>query len=116
MTSAPPPKICASFRAGGELCPDGIRNVLDYARLSENLGFSDFDAADHVVLGRSTEGYPGGEFRWPPDSFWPDPLVVLAASGESRRDTDPARRSGDRGHRRANRTGSRRLAADERPA
>jgi probable F420-dependent oxidoreductase len=76
-----PPKICASFRAGGELCPDGISNVLDYARLSEKLGFADFDAADHVALTRENEGYPGGEFRWPPDSFWPDPLVVLAAVG-----------------------------------
>ena len=76
-----PLKICASFRAGGELCPGGIADVLDYARLSEGLGFTDFDAADHVALGSSSENYPGGEFRWSPDSFWPDPLIVLAAVG-----------------------------------
>ncbi len=84
MSGAARPSVGASFRAGGELCPNGISDVLVWARLSESLGFTDFDAADHVALVTDPENYPGdpsGIFRWPADSFWPDPLIVLAAVG-----------------------------------
>lgn len=49
--------------------------------MCDQLGFGDFDAADHIVLRRSAADYPGGEFRWAPDSLWPDPFVLLSAVG-----------------------------------
>lgn len=75
------PAIGASFRAGGELCPGGVRDVLAYAQMSELLGFDDFDASDHVILNDDPAGYPAGTFRWDVESFWPDPFVLLSAVG-----------------------------------
>ena len=76
---ANPPRIGASFRAGGELCPDGVSDLLHYAKLAEEFGFQDFDASDHLLLSADVHDYPGGTFRWDVDSFWPEPLVLLAA-------------------------------------
>lgn len=75
------PTVCASFRAAGDLRPNGRVDILRYARMCDQLGFGDFDAADHIVLRRSAADYPGGEFRWAPDSLWPDPFVLLSAVG-----------------------------------
>lgn len=81
MTSSTSPFIGASFRAGGELCPNGVKDVLAYAQMSERLGFHDFDASDHVILSDDPANYPAGTFRWDVESFWPDPLILLSAVG-----------------------------------
>lgn len=71
--------VGVSFRAGGELCPNGVSDLVGYAVLAEELGFRDFDASDHLLLDGMPENYPGGVFRWEQDSLWPDPLVLLSA-------------------------------------
>lgn len=81
MTSNLSPFIGASFRAGGELCPGGVKDVLTYAQMSERLGFHDFDASDHVILNDDPANYPAGAFRWDVESFWPDPFILLSAVG-----------------------------------
>lgn len=73
-------RVGVSFRAGGELCPNGVLDLLEYAAMAEDAGFDDFDASDHLLLSSvPPENYPGGVFRWRKDSFWPEPMVLLAA-------------------------------------
>jgi probable F420-dependent oxidoreductase len=73
------PVVGVSLRAGGDLCPGGVRDMLAHARAAERFGFFDFDAPDHILLTGDETNYPAGTFRWDPDSLWPDPLVVLSA-------------------------------------
>ena len=72
--------VGVSFRAGGELCPNGVSDLLSYAVLAEEAGFDDFDAADHLLLETTApDNYPGGTFRWSEESFWPEPLILLSS-------------------------------------
>ncbi len=73
------PVIGISLRAGDELCPNGVADLLTHAEAAERWGFFDFDCPDHVLLSPDNGNYPAGGWRWELDSAWPDPFVVLAA-------------------------------------
>jgi probable F420-dependent oxidoreductase len=72
------PRIGVSFRGSDELCPRGIRDLVDYAVLADRLGFDDVDAADQILIEDRPDRMPSGDWRWAVDSDWPDPLAMLA--------------------------------------
>lgn len=52
--------------------------VIGCARAAEGLGYSSFVISDHVLtLDSQASNYPAGTF--PPDVYWSDPFVMLAA-------------------------------------
>jgi probable F420-dependent oxidoreductase len=55
------------------------RGLLDVARAADELGVDRVLVSDHVVMGAHTDRYPFGEFPFPPDAPWLEPLTALAA-------------------------------------
>jgi probable F420-dependent oxidoreductase len=55
------------------------RVYVDVARAAEDAGVDQVVLADHVVMGARTDRYPYGEFPFPPDDPWIEPLTTLAA-------------------------------------
>jgi probable F420-dependent oxidoreductase len=61
-------------------------DIVDIARLADELGIDELVVGDHVVMGERLDRYPYGDFAYAadlpaiaPDEPWPDVLVVLAA-------------------------------------
>lgn len=54
-------------------------SLLEIAARAEDAGFDGVELAEHVVLGEDTSQYTWGEFPYPPDSPWLEPLSLLAA-------------------------------------
>lgn len=54
-------------------------SLLDIARRAEDAGFSAVSISDHVVMGPRADLYPWGDFPFPPDAPWSEPLTVLTA-------------------------------------
>jgi probable F420-dependent oxidoreductase len=53
-------------------------DVIGCAQRAEELGFHSFVVSDHILtLDSQQSAYPAGTF--PPDVYWPDPFVILAA-------------------------------------
>jgi alkanesulfonate monooxygenase SsuD/methylene tetrahydromethanopterin reductase-like flavin-dependent oxidoreductase (luciferase family) len=55
------------------------RGLLDVARAADGAGADRLLLSDHVVMGPNTAAYPFGEFPFPPEAPWLEPLTTLAA-------------------------------------
>jgi probable F420-dependent oxidoreductase len=53
--------------------------VIELARRAEAAGFGAVSLSDHVVMGARTDRYPWGEFVFPPEAPWNEPLTLLTA-------------------------------------
>lgn len=54
-------------------------DLIDLARRAESAGFGAVSLSDHVLMGPRADRYPWGEFPFPPEAPWYEPLTVLAA-------------------------------------
>ena len=54
-------------------------SLIDIARRAETAGFDAVSISDHVVMGAHADRYPWGEFPFPPEAPWYEPLTVLTA-------------------------------------
>jgi len=64
----------------GDLYPTGRwRDVVDLARVAEDVGIGGVVVPEHVVMGQNTAAYPFGTFPFPPEAPWLDALTVLTA-------------------------------------
>ncbi|HMC39630.1 MAG TPA: TIGR03619 family F420-dependent LLM class oxidoreductase [Acidimicrobiales bacterium] len=54
-------------------------SLLHIAQRAEAAGFSAVSISDHVVMGPHADRYPWGDFVFPPEAPWYEPLTVLAA-------------------------------------
>ena len=54
-------------------------DLLEIARKAEAAGFSAVSISDHVVMGPRADRYPWGDFPFPPEAPWFEPLTVLTA-------------------------------------
>jgi probable F420-dependent oxidoreductase len=54
-------------------------SLIDISRRAEATGFSAVSISDHVVMGAHADRYPWGEFPFPPEAPWYEPLSVLTA-------------------------------------
>lgn len=53
--------------------------LVDLARRAEEAGFGAVSISDHVVMGVRADRYPWGDFPFPPEAPWCEPLTVLTA-------------------------------------
>ncbi len=78
--------ISVTLAGLSRLYPDGLRGILETARIAEEVGIGQIAMTDHVVIGNRTDAYPYGDFPFPNEEPWPEPLTVLAAiAGATRR-------------------------------
>lgn len=54
-------------------------SLIDIARRAEAAGFGAVSISDHVVMGAHADRYPWGDFPFPPEAPWYEPLTVLTA-------------------------------------
>ena len=59
--------------------PGRMHEVIDLARRAEAAGVDTVIVPDHVVMGEHTENYEWGQFPFPIEAPWLEPLAVLAA-------------------------------------
>jgi probable F420-dependent oxidoreductase len=55
------------------------RALVDIARRLERAGADGVVVSDHVLIGPRTDRYPWGDFPFPPEAPWLEPLTVLTA-------------------------------------
>ena len=55
------------------------RVLVDMSRRLEEAGADGVVVSDHVLIGRRTDRYPWGDFPFPPEAPWLEPLTVLTA-------------------------------------
>ena len=55
------------------------RALVDIARRLEEAGADGVIVSDHVLIGPRTDRYPWGDFPFPPEAPWLEPLTVLTA-------------------------------------
>jgi probable F420-dependent oxidoreductase len=65
---------------GGDLAA-----VVHVARVADDAGIDQIVMPDHLAMGTRTDRYPYGEFPYPPDEPWLEPLTVLAAMASATR-------------------------------
>ena len=58
-------------------------SLIELARRAEATGFSAVSISDHVVMGPHADRYPWGDFPFPPEAPWYEPLSVLTAIAAS---------------------------------
>lgn len=58
-------------------------SLVELARQAEEAGFSAVSISDHVVMGAHADLYPWGDFPFPPEAPWYEPLTVLTAIAAS---------------------------------
>ncbi|HEX6394456.1 MAG TPA: TIGR03619 family F420-dependent LLM class oxidoreductase [Acidimicrobiales bacterium] len=58
-------------------------SLIDLARRAEAAGFGAVSLSDHVVMGPRADRYPWGDFRFPPEAPWNEPLTMLTAIAAS---------------------------------
>jgi probable F420-dependent oxidoreductase len=54
-------------------------SLLEISRRAEEAGFTAVSISDHVVMGPRADRYPWGEFPFPPEAPWNEPLTILTA-------------------------------------
>lgn len=54
-------------------------SILETAKRAEQAGFTAVSISDHVVMGAHADRYPWGDFPFPPEAPWYEPLTVLTA-------------------------------------
>ena len=55
------------------------RQLIGIARRLEDAGAGGVVVSDHVLIGPRTDRYPWGDFPFPPEAPWLEPLTVLTA-------------------------------------
>jgi probable F420-dependent oxidoreductase len=55
------------------------RQLVDIARRLEDAGADGVVVSDHVLIGPRSDLYPWGDFPFPPEAPWLEPLTVLTA-------------------------------------
>ena len=55
------------------------RQLIDIARRLEDAGADGVVVSDHVLIGPRSDLYPWGDFPFPPEAPWLEPLTVLTA-------------------------------------
>ena len=58
-------------------------SLLAIAKRAESAGFSAVSLSDHVVMGAHADRYPWGDFVFPPEAPWNEPLSMLTAIAAS---------------------------------
>jgi len=58
-------------------------SLIAIAQRAESAGFSAVSLSDHVVMGAHADRYPWGDFAFPPEAPWNEPLSVLTAIAAS---------------------------------
>jgi probable F420-dependent oxidoreductase len=56
-----------------------LRGILETARIADQAGIDQLAMTDHVAIGPRTDRYPYGQFPFPNEEPWPEPLTTLAA-------------------------------------
>jgi probable F420-dependent oxidoreductase len=74
----PPVKVTLRLPIAAERGSDPA-TLIDLARRAEASGFAAVSLSDHVVMGPRADLYPWGDFRFPPEAPWYEPLIVLSA-------------------------------------
>ena len=82
-----PPALSVSLPVYGTFLPPGeLHRAVELARSVEAAGLDGVLLPEHVAMGPNTAAYPYGDFPFPPEVAWPDPLVLLSAmAGATRR-------------------------------
>jgi probable F420-dependent oxidoreductase len=73
-----PARITLRLPVGAEEGADP-GSLLEIARRAEEAGFTAVSISDHVVMGPRADRYPWGEFPFPPEAPWNEPLTILTA-------------------------------------
>ena len=55
-----------------------LHAVQEAARVADAVGIDQIAVADHLAIGPHTDRYPYGDFPYPLDEPWPEPLTSLA--------------------------------------
>lgn len=58
-------------------------SLIEIAQRAESVGFSAVSLSDHVVMGAHADLYPWGDFAFPPEAPWNEPLTMLTAIAAS---------------------------------
>ncbi len=64
---------------GTFFAPDELHRAVELAALAEEAGVDRIIVPDHVVMGAHADRYPWGDFPYPPEVPWLEPLTLLAA-------------------------------------
>jgi len=64
---------------GAMFQPRQWREFLDLARAAEDAGVDRLLLTDHVIMSSNVDRYPYGDFPFPPESPWLEPLSTMAA-------------------------------------
>jgi probable F420-dependent oxidoreductase len=72
-------KISVTLSGLSRLCGDQLEGLLEVARIADAVGIHQIAITDHLMIGSRTDRYPYGEFPFPSDEPWPEPLTTLAA-------------------------------------
>ncbi|NQZ94926.1 MAG: TIGR03619 family F420-dependent LLM class oxidoreductase [Myxococcales bacterium] len=76
----PAPALSVTLTSyGPAVGADDAPDILDLARMADDAGVDRILLTDHVVMGDRTERYPWGDFPFPPDVPWLEPLSTIAA-------------------------------------
>ena len=74
-----PPLLLLALPSGTNAGAGDPRTLVDLAVSAEAAGVDGVIMTDHVLIGDRTDRYPWGEFPYPPDAPWLEPLTVLTA-------------------------------------
>jgi probable F420-dependent oxidoreductase len=61
------------------LFPDGLRGLVEAARIADDAGIDQLTIPDHVTIGPRLDRYPYGPFPLPKEAPWLEPLTALSA-------------------------------------
>ena len=78
-------KVSVTVSGLRQLFGKDLAAVVDVARVADDAGIDQIVMPDHLAMGARTDRYPFGEFPYPPDEPWLEPLTVLAAMASATR-------------------------------
>jgi len=78
-------KVSVTVSGLRRLFGNDLAAVVDVARVADDAGIDQIVMPDHLAMGTRTDRYPFGEFPYPPDEPWLEPLSVLAAMASATR-------------------------------
>jgi probable F420-dependent oxidoreductase len=73
------PTLSLTLPTFGPSLADSWHRILDVAREADDAGVERLLLTDHVVMGEHLDRYPFGDFHFPPDVPWLEPLSTIAA-------------------------------------
>ncbi|MGZ8766378.1 MAG: TIGR03619 family F420-dependent LLM class oxidoreductase [Acidimicrobiia bacterium] len=78
-------KVSVTVSGLRRLFGNDLATVVDMARVADDAGIDQIVMPDHLAMGPRTDRYPFGEFPYPPDEPWLEPLTVLGAMASATR-------------------------------